>query len=994
MLNIQSSKTNIYTIHAGLPFVDALADGLNNKIEKTNTQLSDFTILLPTRRAVKTLRDAFLRKSSGKPLLLPRLIPLGNLDTDEQAISGWEEPSLSAGVDIKPAISDLERTLLLTKLVQAFAQKCFSADQAVSLAADLGRLLDQVQTHRLSFKDLQEIVPADYAEHWQITLKFLEIVTKAWPAILDKYGCLDPADRQNKLLERQASIWKTSPPQGYIIAAGSTGSIPATADLLNVVSRLPNGCVVLPGLDQTLSEAELTKLEPTHPQYGMVHLLSKMGARLNEVKIWEARGFEKHQTSRAELINIALRPPSSLEMWQHLELSLNHGFKDVEYVECADLDEETGVVALMMRQTLERKGKTAALITPDRELARRVKSQLHRWNIEIDDSAGQPLSSVPSGIFLSLTAELIIGQFKPVDLLAVCKHPIAACGYFPAKLRELIRRLEVSVLRGSRLEPGIDGLLAVLEDSQLDFQEFLESLKKRSKYFSQLSARSDVTFRSILEAHIEFSEYLATSNTETGVERLWAGTTGGTLSKFMSELASFSDAIDNLPGSIYPSLLKKLMSFRRVRQQYRTHPRLHIWGLLEARFQQADLLILGGLNEGAWPPEASADPWMSRPMRKKFGLPLPEHRVGLSAHDFTQAFCAPSVALTRSRRVRGTPTVPARWLLRITQLLDGHNLLSVLCPKHPWKDLQALLDKPKKMESIKPPAPTPPVSARPRQLSVTQVETWMRDPYSIYAKYILKLIPLPALNLALEAADYGTLVHQILRQFSETCPARPGEPLPDNAEDILIELGRQKFGVITNFPAVWAFWWPRFLSISKWFIDQERTARPEIVDIKTEVKGQLELVGQHGPFTLVAVADRIDRLENERLRIIDYKTGAPPTQKEISAGFAPQLPLEAAIANSGGFKSILGNNVSALNYWRLKGGTPAGEISSAGENIHKLAKDAIEGLENLIKAFDQEETPYEARPRPEQAPKYSDYEHLARVKEWGVSDMLSENNEE
>ena len=298
MLNIQSSKPNIYTIHAGLPFVDALADGLNNKIEKTNTQLSDFTILLPTHRAVETLRNAFLRRSAGKPLLLPRLIPLGDLDTDEQTISGWEEPSLSAGVDIKPAISDLERTLLLTKLVQAFAQKRFSVDQAVSLAADLGRLLDQVQTHRLSFKDLQKIVPADYAEHWQITLKFLEIVTKAWPAILDKYGCLDPVDRQNKLLERQASIWKTSPPQGYIIAAGSTGSIPATADLLNVVSRLPNGCVVLPGLDQTLSEDELAKLEPTHPQYGMAHLLSKMGARLDEVKIWEVRGFEKHQTSR------------------------------------------------------------------------------------------------------------------------------------------------------------------------------------------------------------------------------------------------------------------------------------------------------------------------------------------------------------------------------------------------------------------------------------------------------------------------------------------------------------------------------------------------------------------------------------------------------------------------------------------------------------------------------------------------------------------------
>lgn len=990
----KSVEKNVYTIQAGLSFVDVLALGLNQKIVGSSIPLTDCTILLPTRRAVRSLREAFLRGSAGKPILLPRLIPLGDLDEDELVLSGWEDSSLLANGEIPPAISSLRRHLLLTQLVQAFDNKTSSPDKAARLAVALARLLDQVQTERLSFDGLNKLVPEDYAEHWQITLKFLEILTKEWPAILKEHGCLDPADRRNKLLENQAKLWKATPPKGYIIAAGSTGSIPATADLLDLVAGLPNGCVILPGLDQTLNEGELPVLEPSHPQYGMAQLLSRMGVNIKEVRAWEVPGFKPVQNERADLIHVALRPSSSIDTWRQHQIPSPEALETAEYVVCPSPDEETGVIALMMRKTLEERGKTAALITPDRELARRVASQLHRWDIEIDDSAGLPLSNVPTTIFLRLTAELVVRQFKSVDILAACKHPIAACGLAPAKLRDLIRRLEVKALRGPRPAPGIEGLLMVLEDRNDELHGLLERLGEWSQNFAQLSAQSNVALQKIVAAHVAFTENFAASNTESGAERLWVGTAGETAAEFMSDLTKNADVFDCLPGKSYPALLETLMAGRVVRPRYGKHPRLHIWGLLEARLQQADLMILGGLNEGTWPPEAYADPWMSRSMRKKFGLPLLERRIGLSAHDFTQAFCAPKIALTRSQRVGGMPMVPARWLLRLTQFLKGMNIGSALRPKHPWNQWLALLDTPKEILPCSPPAPKPPVSARPRQLSVTQVETWMRDPYSIYARHILKLKPLRGLDLAPDAAEFGTLIHRILDRFTDDFPVNSNKTLPENAEQFLIELGRKQFEVVLNYPGIWAFWWPRFLRIAHWFVNREREARAGIVEIKSEVKGYLELTGPAGPFTLSAVADRIDRLLDGQLCIVDYKTGALPSKKEIRAGFAPQLPLEAAIAGSDGFKTVSANKVVALDYWRLKGGDPAGEISSAGDNPWVLAKAAIEGLESLIQAFDREDTPYEARPRPEQAPNYSDYEHLARVKEWGVSGNLLEGRED
>jgi ATP-dependent helicase/nuclease subunit B len=399
---------------------------------------------------------------------------------------------------------------------------------------------------------------------------------------------------------------------------------------------------------------------------------------------------------------------------------------------------------------------------------------------------------------------------------------------------------------------------------------------------------------------------------------------------------------------------------------------------LEARLQHADRLILGGLNEGCWPPEPAADPWMSRPMRQSFGLPLPERRIGLAAHDFAQAFAAPEVVLTRAARVEGAPTVPSRWLLRLDAVWRAAGLATPW-PAQDWLAWQEARDRPLRSVKAAPPAPKPPRAARPRELSATAIETWMRDPYAIYARKILGLDALEPIDADPGAADYGSLVHGALDAFLKT---HPNGPLPAKALDDLLALGRDSFAEALARPGLWAFWWPRFERVAAWFVAHEAARRHGLLDSWSEIAGALEIAAPGGPFRVTAKADRIDRLADGTLAIIDYKTGAPPSAKEVAAGFAPQLPIEALIARHGGFPGVSAADVGQLLYWRLSGSPPGGEERSAGEDARGLAERALAGLSDLIARFDDELTPYAARPHPEMAPKYSDYLHLARVKEW------------
>ncbi len=422
------------------------------------------------------------------------------------------------------------------------------------------------------------------------------------------------------------------------------------------------------------------------------------------------------------------------------------------------------------------------------------------------------------------------------------------------------------------------------------------------------------------------------------------------------------------------------MKGQAVRPSYGLHPRLHIWGPLEARLQSADQVYLGGLNEGSWPAAAEADAWLSRPMASELGLPAPERRIGLAAHDFVQAASSGEVILTRADKVDGTPTVPSRWLLRLDQVLKAVGQKLDCEMPDIWRDWLSQLDAAGPPQPIQAPACKPPVAARPRRLSVTQVETWIRDPYAVYARHILNLRPLDPIAADPGLADYGNAVHKALERFTQQFP----DEIPHDAETILLDLGRAAFGEMLERPGVRAFWWPRFQRIVAWFLAEERGRRPEIRPLVAEAEGRLTLDGPAGSFELRGVADRVDRLADGSLCIIDYKTGVVPTEAELLRGEAPQLPLEAAIALAGGFAGLPAGEVSRLSYWRVSGGREPGQIKDIKKPGSDLARQAQESLTELIAKFDDPATAYLAQPRPAIAPRFSDYDHLARIKEWSA----------
>ncbi len=1002
-----AGSPTLFTIPGHLPFADTLAagligDGIPGILEPQGAEtdparLSRLTLLLPTRRACRALQESFLRRGDGAPVLLPRMAPLGNLDEEDMAFAETEDltdggPAGNAINELPPAISKTRRRLLLTRLVRDFEERRDGAprsvDQAALLAGELARLLDQVQRERLSFDTLASLVPEQYAAHWRVTLDFLKIISEHWPRILAEEGRLDPVARRNLVLERQAEIWRAAPPETPVIAAGSTGSLPATADLLEVVAGFPLGAVVLPGLDGEMDEESWEALAPSHPQHGMAHLLDRLGVARSDVKEWTCgeRGSaeQKAAAQRGKLLREVMRPAQTTPAWQDASPA-PEALRGIRRVDCPSPREEAGVIALFLREALETPSKRAALITPDRDLARRVAAEMERWNVEIDDSAGQPLAATAPGVFLRLSAEMMTGEVEPLPLLAALKHPLAVGGRKAGDFRALVRRFEKAVLRGPRPAAGFSGLAkaCTAAKAEKDLTSWFKKLAAMAKPFACLMARPSASLAELTEAHLAFAEALATDDTQPGAARLWRGEAGEAAAAFFAQLLEAAGDFPPMQPAGYAPLLYTLMDGVVVRPRFGRHPRLHVWGLLEARLQQADLVVLGGLNEGVWPQETRADSWMSRPMRQAFGLPPAEVHIGLSAHDFAQAFAAPEVVMTRSTRVAGTPTVPSRWLLRIEALLPGDKQIAGAAGAHEYLHWYGELDAPQAVRPVATPKPRPPVETRPRRLSVTAIETWLRDPYAIYARHILELDPLDPLDADPGAPERGLFIHKALETFVKRFPRE----LPAKTGEELLVIGEKAFGKALERPGVRALWWPRFVRIARWFVAAERERRAGgIFPLVTEAKGEITLSGPRGDFVLTARTDRIDRLESGDIAVIDYKTGGVPSPKQVKTGLSPQLPLEAAIAANGGFEDMGEETTEALIYIRLTGRTPPGEMKPVKGNAGamELAGAAREGLEALIAAFDDENTPYLSRLRPMLLSHEGDYDHLARVREWSA----------
>lgn len=954
---------NLYNISLSNCFVDTVAARLLSEYKDKPIELADVLLLLPNRRAVKSMAEAFVRAQGMNPTLLPKMLPFGDVEEDELFLTGLDGDG--AILNLPPAIERNERLLLFTKIIMAkpgdFGLEKMPLSQACYLAQELANLIDTVNNENLSFDNLQNLVPSEYAAHWQETLKFLEIITRFWPEILQERNLIDPSFRRNLLLKAQSEQWAANPPDKRIIIAGTSATYPAMRELVKTVLSLPYGEVILPGLDKNLSNEDWQSVDETHPQFEFKQLLDYLQIERSEIK----ELAEPQNGDREILISEVMRPAKTTDQWRNIQYrKISHAALDcLSLIDCADIREEALVVALIMREALETPEQTAALITADRNLARRVASELQRWNIKVDDSAGRPLTLTPVGSFLRLAAKACESGLDKIDLLSLLKHPLCNLGRKTGEVRRLTRMLEQKVWRCGINDEKLEAFEA----------EVKETLREMLSLYQQPKA----DFKHLLQTHLKLAEKLAATEERSGAQLLWKGEAGEAAAKFFADLYDKAEVLGEIAVKEYLGMTEALMAGVTVRPKFGTHPRLKILGPIEARLTRFDVTIIGGVNEAIWPKAAGFDPWLSRPMKKDFGFPQPEKAIGIMARDFAEFLGGGEVYLTRSERVQGTPMVCSRWWLRLETVLkalgyEPNSLEDVL-----FRLIARDLDKPKENIRIAPPAPMPPVSARPREISASNVELWMRDPYSIFAKYILKLRPLDEVNQDLSLADYGNIIHAVLEEFNNKYPA----VYPDNAEDELFALGCAYFAKNEIAQETKAFWWPNFEKTVKWLVEKERSYRQNIKKVHNEVSGKIILQAPAGEFILTAKADRVDETSDGRINIIDYKTGKARSKKEVENAFAPQLPIEGLIAENGGFENIGKADVAGLIYWQ-----PARKETVINENVAKVLNTNLQRIVELIHLFDFETTPYLSRPNPKCVPEYSDYEHLARVKEWSLSE--------
>lgn len=964
-----NSSKKCFTLSSETSFLHALAGFVLQKYSADDSV--KLLILLPNRRSCRALRDAFLDCSGGKPMLLPRIQPIGEID--EEAFF-FDIANINIP-DLQP-IDSVRRQFLLMKLIMRFQQLQAgggTAKQAAELARKLASFMDEVNREGLSFDGLSELVPENLAGHWQQTLDFLTIISRQWPRLLEDEGAVDIATYRNQLLASLGAMWGASPPEYPIIAAGSTGSQPATASLLKVIASLPQGMVILPALDKEMKNEEWKQITNTHPQYVLKKLLEKM--EIEREAVFFLTPPSNEGKSKEEYIRTIFAPPAITANWSVIDLPDSETLSGVKLIEADTLLDEARMIALALREALETAAKTAALVTPDRVLARMVCAQLQRFGIRVDDSAGRPLDASPPACFLRLSIEMITTRAAPVALLALLRHPLTAAGINTADCRRLSRELELLLLRGIRRESGFSGLKkAAIADSKSSpaLIALLVNLEEKSAPFFELfKPHYNASLQQLLAAHIAFAEWLAGSDTQAGAERLWAGEAGNALAEIIAQWNMQADILPPIDSLTYPALFDALLAPETYRMQAGLHPRLHILSPMEARLQRYDLVILSSLNEGVWPRNSEPDPWMSRPQRAAFGLPSLERSIGQSAHDFVMQLSAPEVLLTRARKVEGTPAIPSRWWVRLQTLLGGRvpEIFANMNQEKYFIVAKNILEKPAIIKPLAIPAPVPPLDARPRKLRVTAIDNWLRDPYSLYARYILNLRKLDEIDREPDASDFGTLVHKALELFTNSS----AQEFPE-----LLTAGRTAFADFLDRPAVACLWWPRFVAMANWLVNEEKIRRANIEKIYSEINASWDFEVDGKPFALSTRIDRLEQLKSGGFALIDYKTGTIPSKRDRENGLSNQLPLEALIIQNGQLPDgISAGAVSQMEYWKLSGDEGKCEITLVEIDVQETR----ERLENLIRKFDDPAMSYSAQTDGSLL-RYNDYEHLTRRKEW------------
>ena len=997
---MSTQPPRVFTIAPDKPFLVVLARCVLNGFPREGGEkpgsldLAGWTILLPTRRAVREMEDIFFRSSGGAGLLLPRIRPIGDIDEDLLAPShdaGLAEEPLSAPGQLLLLIDLIDDWARANPLIPLAREIAAAPQQAKGMAQSLAELLDTLETEDVEAAQVAELYGLETARHREAILDFLAIARETYPARLRAANLIGPQARRSMILRREAARLTFSKSDRPFIAAGSTGSIKATSALLKAVAGLPNGAVVLPGLDQIMDEPSWLSVGPTHPQHGLRQLLLSLDVPRQMV----TELGDNAPGLRSWLLSEMMRPAETAHHWRQglsqREADVSAAMQGVELIETRSLQEQAAAAALILRECLETPGRGACLVTPDRQLARRVAAELRRWNIAIDDSAGEPLIRMGGGSLLNLLIEAQLQAFSGESLAALLRHRLACFGAAPEPARAAASLIEIALLRTGTGAPRIGGLshamrlaaankehrhLALRHVSDEQWEDAALHCTQIATILAPLQSIESQTLAGHLNALISASELMAG-------DAFWLDEGGDVLRDAVDLLGRESRFLNACDAHRAAAIIRHWLHGLPVRRHASgTTPSLSILGLLEARLMRADTMVLAGLNENTWPGTPDSGPWINRPMRDTLGMKQPEAQIGQTAHDFAESFGAASVKLLWARRIGDSPATPSRWIHRLQMILKASNLEALTGTQSQWPLLARQMIEPFGVTPVPMPRPCPPVKFRPKQLSVTRIEKLIRDPYAIYARHVLRLEPLDPVSATPDASHRGMIFHAAIGDFLNAYPRY----LPDDAVQKLVDAGRKHFAELEDYPGLTGFWWPRFLRIARWLVEQEPALRNGVEKIAAETRGEINFDVAGENFRLTCRADRIDLLADGTARMIDFKTGTPPSSKQVEAGLNPQLTLQAAIMAAGGFEGLESRTVSELSYIKLSGGVPAGEIKPLGlGTVMELAQEHLAGLKHLLARYARPEQAYFPRAMMERDEEAGDYDHLSRFREWALS---------
>ena len=960
----------LFGLPPGVDFGAEVARGLDLRLAAAPPEAwGRMTIYVNTRRMQRRLLAAL---ADGPPRLTPRLRLITDLATDPVA-ADLPLPS-------PPLRRRLELLRLVTRLVDVapdLAPRTALFDLSDSLAA----LLDEMQGEGVSAAAIAALDVSDQSGHWARAVQF---ITTAHDYLTAAGAPPGKEQRQRQAVIRLAAIWAAKPPTDPVIVIGSTGSRGSTALLIDAVARLPQGAVVLPGFDFDLPGQVWHALDQAmtgedHPQFRFRRIMQGLGIGPPQVVRWT--DTQPPDPARNRLISLSLRPAPITDAWLDEGPRLGDlvaAAAGLTLVQAATPRAEAEAIALRLRAAADA-GLRAALITPDRGLTRAVAAALDRWGIIADDSAGTPLALSPPGRLLRQVAELGGARVSAAALLALLKHPL--CNSGPDRGLHLLwaRDLELTLRRKGPPYPDGAALRAWAAERG---QATLAWAGWLADWLDHPVPQGDQPLTGLVARHLARAAAIAAGPQGDGAGALWDKAAGRDARMLCDDLLRHADAAGPIAAADYPALFAGILAGAVLREPDRAQPGILIWGTLEARVQGADLVILGGLNEGIWPEAAAPDPWLNRRMRAAVGLLLPERRIGLSAHDYAQAVAAPQVWLSRAVRSADAATVPSRWLNRLTNLMAGlpdqhgpQALAAMGARGDAWLAGAAGLSRPAgRIDPFPRPAPQPPVAARPRRLSVTAVTTLLRDPYAVYAQEVLRLRLLPPLAPLADAPLRGTLLHKVF----ETYLARHIPPDAPDAGPALLRTAARVLAAGCPWPMQRSLWLARIARIADWFIETERDRQTAATPHLFEEKDEIAVPGTQ--VTLVGKADRIDLAADGRVWIYDYKTGVAPTAKAQKV-FDKQLLIEAAMAEQGAFRKLGRVGVAGAAY--LGVGTDPKQTDAPLADLPPALIWAE--LQVLLARWADPALGYAARRAMRNAGDVGDFDHLSRFGEWDMT---------